>query len=83
MGEQHYKKSSRWIDKWSQRKNMTIDKSLHYRKLKDRYKRMYAKSQGYSYLAIPYWTDNKQEEWKQLINNRINEIINNQDCSNF
>ncbi|NFH40702.1 zinc-ribbon domain-containing protein [Clostridium sporogenes] len=67
-GQQHYSEVG---GKWSDYK---ID--LHYQKLKDRYKRIYAKSQGYEYLEIPYWTDNEKEEWKELINNKINKIIN-------
>jgi hypothetical protein len=43
----------------------------------DRYKRMYAKNKGYYYLEIPYWTDNNKADWKMLINNKLNEILNN------
>ena len=50
---------------------------LHKRKLYDRYKRIFAKIQGYAYLEIPYWTDNKQKEYRILIDNKIKEIFNN------
>ena len=72
-GEQHYR-----IDKYSfmkaKKHNTTPKYELHYQQLKDRYKRMYSKSKGYDYLAIPYWTDNAKEEWKVLINNKINNL---------
>jgi len=51
------------------------EQELHYQKLKDRYKRIFAKSQGYLYLEIPYWTDDKEETWKKLIDDKINEKI--------
>ena len=58
--------------------NTTPQYELHYQKVKDRYKRIIAKQKGYYFLEIPYWTDNKSEEWKQLIDNKINEILHNQ-----
>jgi len=73
-GEQHYKRTSKWIDTWSKKKNMTADECLHYMKVKDRYKRIFAKSHGFYYLEIPFWEDNKSENWKQLIDNKISEI---------
>jgi len=74
-GEQHYKITGFTILQ-SKHKNTTPEQELHYQKVKDRYKRMYAKSQGYYYLEIPYFTDNKNETWKKLINDKINEILN-------
>lgn len=64
-GSQHYQETG-W-DKISNR--------FFQRRIYDRYKRLYAKSQGYEYLEIPYWTDNENEEWKWLINNKINKIL--------
>ena len=67
-GRQHYKEignGSKWLN------GMNTNEYLHNRKLKDRYKRIIAKQNGYYYLEIPYWTDNKNEEWKQLIDNKI------------
>jgi len=75
MGSQHYITSS-WVNKTADRYNTTPEYQLHYQKLKDRYKRMYAKSKGYHYLEIPYWTDDKDETWKKLINDKISEISN-------
>ena len=72
-GSQHYKElSGKWFNK---------NFDLHHQKLLDRYKRMYAKSQGYEYLEIPFWTDNAKEEWKWLINNKIKEIIKKQEVA--
>lgn len=73
-GFQHYNKNSKWIDKWSQTKNMSRKEVFHYQQLKDRYKRVFAIQQGYFYLEIPYWTDDKEETWKQLIDNKLKEI---------
>jgi hypothetical protein len=56
--------------------NTTPEYQLHYQKLKDRYKRIFAKSRGYFYLEIPYWTDNKNEDWKKLIDEKIEHINN-------
>jgi len=37
---------------------------------------MFAKSKinNYHYLEIPYYTDDKKETWKKLIDDKINEI---------
>lgn len=74
-GIQHYKIS---VFHYLQAKhNNTIPEyELHYQKLKDRYKRIYAKSKGYEYLEIPYWADDKKETWKDLIINKIISITN-------
>ena len=53
----------------------TPEYELYYQKLKDRYKKIKAIQQGYFYLEIPYWTDDKDETWKQLINNKLKEIL--------
>lgn len=66
-GQQHYHEvSGKWF-------NRNFD--LHYQKIKDRYKRMYAKSQGYNYLEIPYWTDDKNKTWKMMIDEKIRKVI--------
>jgi hypothetical protein len=72
MGIQHYNTnsySSIWKDD-----NLTPEQQLHKRQLYDRYKRYIAFRNGYFYLAIPYWTE-KDESYKQLIDNKIQEII--------
>lgn len=40
-------------------------------KVHDRYKRFIAYKKGYEYIAIPYWTNDKNETWKILIENKI------------
>jgi len=68
-GEQHYKEANgKWFNK---------DFDLHKRKLYDRYKKFISYTQGYNYLAIPYWTNNTKEDWKTLIDNKIQQLNNN------
>jgi hypothetical protein len=66
-GRQHYIKLN---GSWHK-----TDYDLYKRKLYDRYKRVYAKSQEYNYLEIPYWTDDKDKTWKKLIDDKISEIL--------
>lgn len=54
--------------------NTTPEQQLEYQQWKDKYKKDYALSQGYFYLEVPYWADNENETWKELINNKIDEI---------
>ena len=71
-GRQHYEligKNSKWLN------GLTPSEYLHQRKLKDRYKKIYAISNGYEYLEIPYWCDDKEESWKQLIDDKIKAIM--------
>jgi hypothetical protein len=68
-GEQHYKLTGFHKMK-AKRNNTTPEYEFHMQKLRDRYKRIYAKYKGYDFLEIPYWTE-KTEEWKELINNKI------------
>lgn len=72
-GEQHYNYKA-YSGIWGN-KNLTPEQQLHKRKLYDRYKKFIAYCNGYFYLEIPYWTDNKNEDWKKLIDNKINEIL--------
>ena len=70
-GLQHYNiinKGSKWIG------NKTPEEYLYYIRLKDRYKRAIAISKGYNYLEIPYWSDDSKKSWKDLIDNKINNI---------
>lgn len=70
-GRQHYEEvgsTSKWLD------GKTTKEYLHNRKLLDRYKRIYAKTNGFFYLEIPYWCDDNEESWKLLINEKIKEI---------
>ena len=74
-GEQHYKIVS-WHKSKAKHNNTSPEQELHKRKLYDRYKRIFAKSKinNYRYLEIPYYTDDKDETWKKLIDDKINEI---------
>ena len=78
-GEQHY-----IINGWHKRKakkhNTTPEYELHMQQVRDRYKRIFAKSKNYEYLEIPYWTNNENEDWKKLIDNKMNEIITRKEC---
>jgi hypothetical protein len=67
-GRQHYEeKDGLWFNK---------NFNLHVVQLHDRYKRIFAKSQRYFYLEIPFWADDKNETWKKMINDKILEITN-------
>ena len=55
-------------------KKILPEEELEYQKWKDEFKRDYAISHGYFYLEIPYYTDDKLETYKKLIDNKINEI---------
>jgi hypothetical protein len=73
-GKQHYQ-ICHWHKSTSKKHNTTPEYELHYQKLKDRYKRIFAKIRGYFYLEIPYWTDDKEETWKKLIDDKITLIL--------
>jgi len=74
-GEQHYKICG--LTKLAAKKyNITPEEALQYVQWKDEYKKQYALSQGYYYLAIPYYTES-DESYKTLIDNKIQEILNN------
>jgi len=75
-GQQHYKING-YNHQVSTKNNTTPEQELHYQQLKDRYKRIKAIQQSYFYLEIPYWTNNENEEWKQLINDKLKEIQEN------
>jgi len=74
MGIQHYKVTG-FHKKHAKRNNTTPEYELHMQQVRDRYKRIFAKKQGFFYIPIPYWTDNKQEEYKTLIDDKIKEIL--------
>lgn len=72
-GCQHYQITG--FAKMSARKfNTTPEHELEYLQWKDAYKKQYALDNGYYYLEIPYWTE-KDESYKDLIKNKINEIL--------
>ena len=74
MGEQHYNANAGWIRKAAERSHITKDELLADIKWRDEYKKQYALSQGYYYLAIPYWTEN-DESYKTLIDEKIQSIL--------
>lgn len=53
---------------------VSVQKAFEYQQWRDTYKKDYAISQGYHYLAIPYWTEH-DELYKTLIDNKIHEIL--------
>ena len=75
-GKQHYEIVP-WHKSLAIKNNTTPEQELHYQKVKDRYKRMFAKSKinNYHYLEIPYYTDDEDKTWKKLINDKIDYII--------
>ena len=73
-GEQHYNTHFHEF-----RKKITkeeAEKELHYQQVKDRYKRIKCIQAGYEYLEIPYTAFDKKETYKNLIDNKIKEILN-------
>lgn len=74
MGEQHYNSNAGWIRKATRQCNMTAKELLADIQWRDQYKKQYALSQGYHYLAIPYWTE-QDNSYKTLIDNKIKEIL--------
>ena len=72
-GEQHYNNNFyKVINKCTEEE---ANKILHQRQLYDRYKRIYAKHMGYEYIEIPYTVFDKKETYKQMIDNKIKEIL--------
>ncbi len=69
-GMQHYSITNFHI--LSANKFNTIPQyELEYIQYKDKIKKDYVLYRGYSYLEIPYWTDDKKETWKKLIDDKI------------
>ena len=73
-GQQHY-----FISFWKS-KGLTkeeSEKELHYRQVKDRYKRIKCIQAGYEYLEIPYYLFDKRikNDYKEIIDNKIKEIL--------
>lgn len=72
-GKQHYEITG-FTYLTAEHYGTTAEEELSYQFWKDEYKKNYALDNGYSYLEIPYWTEN-DESYKTLIDNKINEII--------
>lgn len=72
-GSQHYYKVSRTSS--FLKEGQTPEEYLHQRKLYDRYKRIKCIQAGYYYLELSYKTFDKKETYKNLIDNKIKEIL--------
>lgn len=72
-GIQHYEVTG-LLKLTAKKHNTTPDQELAELQWRDEYKKQYALSQGYYYLAIPYWTE-QDESYKTLIDNKIQEIL--------
>lgn len=68
-GSQHYQQSH-FCFKHKQGIKRTPKEELEYQKLRDKIKKDFVISQGYSYLEVPYWTI-KDESYKKLIDDAI------------
>ena len=71
-GLQHYKTTS-WDKMNAEKQNITQEEVFKKRLFYDEYKMNYAIEHGYSYLIIPYWTEN-DDSYKQLIDEKILQI---------
>ncbi len=58
------------------RKNISLDEEFKYQQYKDEYKKQFALNDGYYYLAIPYWEDDKNETWKIQLDKFFSNIYN-------
>ena len=74
MGESHYKVDL-YTRKNAKRHGFTPEEELQDLQRRDEHKKDYAILQGYSYLAIPYWTE-YDETYEQLISDAIHKILN-------
>lgn len=77
MGDQHYNVKSGLIRRQSEKRNVSPEQVLENIQWRDEYKKQYALSQGYHYIAIPYWTE-YDESYKTLIDQKIKEILTTQ-----
>lgn len=73
QGEQHFV-ITEFVLKQATKDNITPQQELEYQQWKDEYKKQFALSNGYHYLAIPY-TAFKDDSYKTLIDNKISEIL--------
>lgn len=73
MGEQHFKITN-FVKQDAAKMKITPEESLKYIQWKDTYKKQFALSHGYYYLAIPY-TAEKDESYKFIIDTKIHEIL--------
>ena len=76
MGEQHYL-PTQFNKLIAKRKNITPEEALKELQWRDDFKKQHALNCGYNYLDIPY-TYEKNNEYKNIIDKTISEIVNNQ-----
>lgn len=69
-GIQHYQDTG-WSIKKAKAKNISKSEFLKYQKWTDKYKRQWALSNGYGYVAIKYTEDDKNETYKKTIDAAI------------
>lgn len=81
MGIQHFYASG-FARKASQKHNTTPEEELQDLQWRDKYKKQYAISQGYYYLAIPY-TAEKDDSYKSIIDEQIQFILHNSKLLNI
>lgn len=72
-GSQHYKPAAIFYKKYGD-----IQKAFEHRQYLDKLKKQYALNNGYHFLEIPYYYDDRKESWKQAIDTTISKIISNQ-----
>lgn len=75
MGEQHYN-PTQFNKLNAKRNNTTPEEELKELQWRDNYKKEYALSRGYHYLEIPYTAFNKKDDYKKIIDNKIQLILN-------
>ena len=78
-GEQHYKDA--FYKAMHKCSDEEAERMLKQRKLYDRYKKASAEHYGYEYLELPYTVFDKNEVYKQMIDDKIKEILNNEKAS--
>lgn len=74
-GKQHYEIDSLTILS-TYGSGKTPQEELAYQQWKDEYKKDYAIKNGYEYLELPYYAFNETNDYKTLIDNKINKILN-------
>lgn len=72
-GEQHYY-SNYFTELVAKSRNITTGEVFNEQLFRDKFKKDYAIQHGYDYLEIPYYTNDKNETYKQLILDKINDI---------
>lgn len=74
-GPQHYSVKP-FIDIFRENEK-TPEESFMQRKELDLFKKQYAVNNGYTFVEIPYWTDNNKESWKKILIDAISKAKKN------